>query len=276
VTRPGSWDVTGCAATWFDVDNDQGGWFDVDLIDCQLVPPPPPPPPPSPRPITRRRTRGGGGGGISRIDYCPPEWLLRWAEPQEEECETDSDYALIHITEGAVVRALSAGTIESFVDDRGRSSVVLTADDGTRYWYADIGSSLVKDGARVRANQPIARTKANAPAIPRITSPGAPKALPGHDEPPPPPAQVVFVETPVPPPPVVPLRRFRLVPLAPPPVLAAPPKEWAVSEPARTSMALRVALGVGAVAAFILALSMLGRRKTPSRPKRRQRRRPRR
>jgi hypothetical protein len=278
VARLDSFDITACPVTWFDVDLDQNGWWDRDLVDCRITPPPPPPPPPTPRPsrrsITRRGVRGGGGGGITRVArYCPPEWLLRITQPEECKPTEETDYALIHVTEGAVVRAMAAGVIESFVDEKGRSSVVLTTDDGTRYWYADIGAGTVANGERVEAGQPIARTKAGAPPIPTITATSS-RALPEHNAPPTKPAQVVFVETPLPPPP--PLRRFVLIPIHPP-----LPKEWAgVTPPARqpAPVIVRAVASIGAVAVAIYVLSRLAQppRRPPPKHRKRSRKQPRR
>jgi hypothetical protein len=42
MARLGSWDTIGYAPTWFDVDNDTGGWWDRDLIPNKTGPGPTP------------------------------------------------------------------------------------------------------------------------------------------------------------------------------------------------------------------------------------------
>jgi len=270
VARLGSWDVTAFTPTWFDIDLNQNGCWDHDLVPSPVLPPPPPPPPaPRPRPARRRSRVSTGGGGSG--SYRPPDWLLNLIQPSEVEKKPsekiEADYALIHITEGAVVRATAAGIVEAFVDSKGRSSVVLTTDDGTRYWYVDINANTVANGTRVLAGQPIARAKTDAPPIPEITSsPSRVHALPAPDALPSRPAQPVFVETPAPP-----SRRFvLLIPVAP------TPQEWTdVTPPVRPAAPIvRVIIGVGAVAALLAALSLWGRSRRP--PRRSRSRRPRR
>jgi len=243
------------------------GWFGSEPPPPAPTPPPPPLAARPPSQVLSRISGGGGGGGGHR----PPDWLLPYLAP-EVTVEEESDYALIHVTEGAVVRAVAAGVVASFVDGKGRSSVVLTTDDGTRYWYADISVSAVADGTRVAIGQPIARAKANAPAIPTITpSPSRAALLPhegGIQPPPSPPAQIIFVESPPPPPP---RRWVKLVPIRAS-LLSAPPSskdEWAtVRAPERhRNPAIAYVAGIGAFAALLYALSRL-----PVRPKRRKRR----
>lgn len=154
---------------------------------------------------------------------------------------------------GVPVKALADGTIETFIDEKGRTSIVLSNDDGTRYWYADVGMSMFTNGARVRAGQPIARTKPGAAPVPPslVLQGGARAALPSPRQPPPKPAQIVFVETPVPPPP---RKLFKLVPI---PALPAPPKEWTVSAPPAPlrSTAIAYVASIGTLIALLFALS---------------------
>jgi len=154
---------------------------------------------------------------------------------------------------------------------------VLTADDGTRYWYADIGVSTVADGTRVQIGQPIARTKAGAPSLPAITASPTRAALPRHAggvAPPPKPAQIVYVATPSPVAPTIaaapqPRMFVKLVPIAPPAKSLGP-------EPKRLrNTVIAYVVGIGAIAGLLYALSRLPSRLKPpkKRPKRRQRRR---
>jgi hypothetical protein len=78
VARLDSFDITACAHTWFDIDLEQNGWWDRDLVDCRVTPPPPPPPPPPPKPGPLpffRRPSGtsdsGGGGSGSWWSWVP-------------------------------------------------------------------------------------------------------------------------------------------------------------------------------------------------------------
>lgn len=138
--RPGVFDTDAVSWGWFDECGEDQGWFDRDLLVYPAVVPPPPPPPPRP-PVPRRQVgSGGGSGGAGGTDWCPPpdrcwpDWLPAYFLPNTEEHEEvaeEADYALVHITEGAVVRAMAAGIIESMIDGKGRQSIVLTADDGT-------------------------------------------------------------------------------------------------------------------------------------------------
>jgi hypothetical protein len=215
VARLGTFSLKAYPETWFNDLANVGGWLPQDVVPIVGVPVPPPPPP-KPKPvITRARPSGGGSGSVGpTIPYCPPDWLARFlvpydecddlCPPEDEATTLIADYALLHVEPpaGAVVKALAAGTVETVLDSKGRQSIVLTAADGTRYWYADVGESLVTDGARVRVGQPIGRTKSGAAPLPMVT-PAAPRAaLPAgaQTEPPPParPAQVVFVEPPLP------------------------------------------------------------------------------
>lgn len=239
------------------------GWF---------VPAPSPPTPlPAPtkkkpqRSIVKRRGGSGGGGGRIRIEWDPSKDYVYFPDPKEAEAE--ADFVLLHMHgQGAPVKALADGNVELFVDEKGRQSIVLSSDDGTRYWYADVGASAVADGARVRAGQPIARTKPGAaPVPPSIVLHGANEraALPAPGRPPPSPkpAQVVFVQPP--PPPHAPPRRFvKLVPIAPPPTtlgeIRAP--EY------RKSPVIAYVVGIGALVALLYALS-----RGPKKPKRRKR-----
>lgn len=283
--RPGVFDTDAVSWGWFDVCGEDQGWFDRDLLVYPAVVPPPPPPPP-PRPPRPRPSGGGGGGGGAATPYCPPDWLAYALLKLEDECddlcgdEGEVDFALIHVTEGAPVRALASGVVESFVDDRGRTSLSLTTDDGARHWYADLGKVEVADGTRVRARQVIARTRPNASPLPAMTEPlgvatlaappetaspastGAllpphdPKPIPDQEPPPSRPAQVVFVEAPPaappPTPPPPPLRVYRLLPIPTPP---APQTEPAQPDQPTAAPILRTVAKLGLIAALIAALA---------------------
>jgi Peptidase family M23 len=291
----GAWDSNGFGATWWDVDGNAAGWWDKDAIPFVAVapPPPPPPPPPRPQPIISVNGGGGGGGVTYGARYVPPPWLPQYIIPFEEcdeLCPDESvevaDFALMHVTppEGAVVKALADGTVETMIDAKGRRSVVLTGDDGTRYWYADVGATSVTNGARVRTGQAIARTKPDAQSIPEIT-PAArrPELDAGDGAPPPPPkkpkpAQVVFVEPPpeiairvleypLRPPPLPPKQWVMLIPIEPPP-LPPPPRKLHVLSPI-----LRAVAPVALVAALLYALSAFEPKPLPKPRSRRKRRR---
>lgn len=308
MSRLGTFSLKAFPPTWFNDLATPAGWLPQDVVPLIVViPPPPPPPPPPPRPRPRPSGGGGGGGGSGGGEiagpYCVPDWLLPYCppyyipEPEEPEPDEDADYALLHVTEGAVVRAMAAGVVESFVDDRGRTSVVLTANDGTRYWYADVGKALIQSGARVRHGEPIARTRVDAPSIPvpTITAPGESAELPPHAPDPaneevhalalPPaetapkptkPAQTVFVEAPsIGPPPAPPAppsapptpRAYRLLPIKPPPE----PPEAVYEQPNRTiSPIVRAVAKIGIVTAILAALAWIDRRRPrPPGPKKR-------
>ena len=311
--RPGLFDADAVTWGWFDDCGQDQGWFDSDLLVYPEVVPPPPPPPPVP--VRRRhRVSGGGGGGGSgggpreeSKPYCPPDWLRPWlpdllpfVEDEEELKEEEAHYAFLHVTSGAVIRAMADGVVSKFVDDKGRLSVVLKADDETRYWYADIGASLVADGECVKAGQLIARTKPDASSVPTITQ-GASKSLPEavldapvpDTAPPEPvplltahvgdavpllpserPTQVVFVEAPPllgdappppPPAPPAPRRLYKLVPISPPPDETPRP----TTAPSVTGPILRVAARVGVIATLLYLLSLLDRPPTPPKKPRR-------
>ena len=163
---------------------------------------------PDPPSLSRRRGSGGASGGFTpSARYVPPPWLPQYIIPFEEHEESVesvevADFALMHATssEGAVVKALASGRVETMLDAKGRSSILLTGYYGTRYWYADLGGTTVTDGDWVRAGQVIARTKSGAPSMPEITpSARRPELTTGMREPTQEPkkpklAQVVFVE----------------------------------------------------------------------------------
>ena len=220
---------------------------------------------------------GGGSGVVPSSPYCPPEWLKPWLllyEVQIEETvvEVETDFALLHVTPGAPVRALAAGVVETFVDQRGRASLTLLSDDGTKYWYAEIGTRVVTDGVRVKIGEVLAYTKSGAPTAPTIV----PLLQAPADEPveaplleaalPVKPTQIVFVEAPMPAPPP-PRLLVRLVPIG----VAAPPEP---EPPTPGSILVRAAISigvVGAIAVLLYALSTIQPAPTP--PKRRKRKR---
>ena len=298
--RPGLFDADAVPWGWFDDCGQDQGWFDRDLLVYPLaIPPPPPPPPPPPVPRRPRPNRVTGGGNAVFVNpIVLPDWIRRFyvlPEIEEEQREEEADYALVHITEGVVVRAMAAGVVESMLDSKGRRSIVLTAADGTRYWYADIDKAVVKDGAHVQQGQPIARAKPNAPSIPTVTTgeskraalppaagadaesellgeptdgpPPPPATPPAQPAKKPPPAQVVFVEAPpAPPPPGT--RLVQLVRVAPPPP-PPPKKTWLPSWAMTGAVA-------GVVAAVLYALSLLKSRRPPALPRPRKKKRKRR
>jgi hypothetical protein len=279
----GAWDSNGFGATWWDVDGNAAGWWDKDAIPFVAVAPPPPPPPPSPRPqpIISVSGGGGGGGGVTYgARYVPPPWLPQYIIPVEEcdeLCPDESvevaDFALMHVTppEGAIVKALADGMVETMLDAKGRRSVVLTGNDDTRYWYADVGVTMVANGARVRTGQAIARTKPDAQSVPEITPAARRPELPAAvvaatpESKPKPPAQVVFVEPPPEPPEI---KRYAvLIPINEPP----PPPTRAVRTP--TSMIVRTVMTAGLVAALLYALGTFDSKPPPKPRSRRKRRR---
>lgn len=297
MSRLGTFSLKAYPTTWFNDLATPAGWLPQDVVPLLgVVPPPPPPPPPPPRPPRPRPSGGGGGGGGISGPYCPPDWLLPYCpqyilpdecEDEDDECEDEADFALIHVTEGAAVRALATGIVESFIDDRGRTSLSLTTDDGTRHWYADLGKVEVKDGTRVRTGQVIARTRPGAPPLPAMAEPttgevfapalSAPGTalLPPHDaEPPEPPpskpAQVVFVEAPpeaappmAPPPPrpiPPPLRAYRLLPIPSPESAPTPPP---APQSITSSPIVRAVARLGFVAAILAALAWFDSRRLP-------------
>jgi hypothetical protein len=194
---------------------------------------------------------------------------------------------------------MADGVVAKFIDEKGRLSVVLTANDETRYWYVDVGASLVTDGECVKAGQAIARTKPNASDVPTITqgAPALPPPAPGSLETTPgalgapetqllsghvvetpsssAPTQVVFVESPPGPesPPaqtapapaqLLPRKMYLLVPAPTPPPPPPPP-------PSMTKRVIHAAAKIGAVAALLYLLSLIDRRTPPPRspPKKR-------
>ena len=263
------------------------GWIDRDFGSPFSIPPPPPPPP---RPRSTISVRGGGGGGgasggfTPSARYVPPPWLPQYIIPFEEHEESVesvevADFALMHATssEGAVVKALASGRVETMLDAKGRSSILLTGDDGTRYWYADLGGTTVTDGDRVRAGQVIARTKSGAPSMPEITpSARRPELTTGMREPTQEPkkpklAQVVFVEplskAPEPPP-----KRYAvLIPIGEPPPLSPSALRAPIRAPA--SAIARTVMTAGLVAVLLYALVTFDPKPPPKSRTRRKRRR---
>ena len=293
----GDFDTDGFATTWWDVSGNVAGWWDKDAIPfpgTAPVPPVPPSPPRPPRPPPV--SRGGGNAVFIPSDlYVPPAWLPQWVIPFEE-CKDEAtnltltyitpprplpeevaDFALMYTTppQGAVVKALADGVVKTTIDAKGRTSIILIGDDGTRYLYADVGMTTVADGARVRAGQGIARTKPGAPSIPEITTTRRPElsaagAVPQEPKKPKP-AQVVFIDPPPeveePPPLPQPRRWVRLEPINPP-----PPAPWYASPIVRTVAT------AGLFATLIYVLVSLDpkpprkpRTPTPRRQKRRKR-----
>ena len=298
MARLDSWDVCAFQPTWFDVNFSPAGtgWWDRDLVPPPVVPPPPPKPKPKPLPPTRGSGGGGGGSGVGGLaPYNPPEWLKPWllqfySETEVEAEEVETDFALLHVTPGTPIRALAVGVIESFVDIKGRTSVALVADDGTKYWYAEIGTRIVADGVRVKVGEVIAHTESGTLAAPAITPkellpptttvaempllPAAPPPEPSAPKP----VQIVFVQAPEPAPPPLPplpplppqppLTRYILVPVRPPEAPHPPEKTPSVWE----SPVLRVA----AVAGFFVILLAIASAQPPPPPRRKRRRRRRR
>lgn len=231
------------------------GWFAPEPV----VPPTPPPvsaPSPPRTIVTTRRSGGGGGGGggsRARIEY----WMAQIARRTDPEIESDSDYALMNITEGATVRALASGLVTRFHDARGRLALKLEADDGTNYYYADLRSYIGAADRRVKSGEAIAKSAREA--VPEITRGDRTKALParsGEVSTPPRLRAVapVFVEPPVE---SSPRMWVKLVP-----VLSSPhtpkPLEWAgvLAPPERRRIpVIAYVAGIGALAALIYALS---------------------
>jgi hypothetical protein len=114
------------------------------------------------------------GGNAVFLDVINPAWTGFTIVREEE--DDFADFALIHAPEvveerGAAIKALADGVAETFIDSKGRRAIVLNGNDGTRYWYADIGEALIENGAQVRAGELIGRTKQGAPSLPAISSP---------------------------------------------------------------------------------------------------------
>jgi hypothetical protein len=88
VARLDSWDVTAYAPTWFDIDIDQAGWWDRDLVPNPVVPPPPPPPSPprirlQPAPQSFSSSGGiSGGGAILDFWDIDDEFKKPWPGPE--------------------------------------------------------------------------------------------------------------------------------------------------------------------------------------------------
>ncbi len=175
----------------------------------RTVVPPPPTPPPGP-PAAGGGISGGGGEAFygPREPYWPKEERTEFFQKAKleievtkkisedvveetveakaeiveavvekgevsEEAATEADYAIMLVpgAPGAKVRAVADGTISHFIDSRGRLALMLEADDGTKYYYADVQSHQ----QRVRAGEVIAEIKSEAP---RALPPGSPRALP--------------------------------------------------------------------------------------------------
>lgn len=212
MARLGTFSLKAYPLTWFNDLAVSSGWLPQDVVPLEApVPPPPPPPPPRPpKPRPRPPSVGGGGGGWSPVAPYWPPWPERAREPDEcdDLCppdpepareQADADVALLHAVDpevGAAVRALAAGVVERVVDSKGRESIALTSDDGTRYWYADVAGLSVPDGVRVEAGQVIAHTRPGSPPLPELTPARPVPAAIGELPAVPPPAQVVFVEPP--------------------------------------------------------------------------------
>ena len=193
MARLGSWDLTGYAPTWFDVDNDVNGWWDRDLVPGPSSPPPPPPPPPTPpQPAPRQTTpRSGGYGSSYRFEYNESwrERRKKREEPREEPYEQEwfreevtepdpiekapandvepippqddeVDYAILPIGANGLVRAMASGVVHYFVDSKAGPSAYVRADDGVRYFYAGVKPRLngPEDGDRVEAGDSIGRS----------------------------------------------------------------------------------------------------------------------
>lgn len=165
------------------------------------------------RPPVTNVSVGGGGTGTVLWDWARDLTFKSDSEEQEE--ETIADLAFMHL-DGAAIKAVADGTVETFVDGKGRQSIVIIADDGNRYWYPHIGESTVEDGESVRAGDRIGRTARNAPRAPmRLARTGRPELPPASRSRP---VQPVFVEPRAKAPP---RRIVRLVPIRSP-TLGAP------------------------------------------------------
>ena len=102
------------------------------------VTPPPPPPPPTP---PRRKGGGGGSGGGGRLLSFRRRPVLDIRE---------ADYAVLPLG----VTAVADGELEYFQDDKAGTAARLTTEDGTRYYYGNLGiptgpSRQVKQGETI-------------------------------------------------------------------------------------------------------------------------------
>lgn len=139
----------------------------------RLVPlPPPPPPPPPPAPIAAAIVTN-----VSASSYFDP-WCA-WRDKQEQRLRERQieqqarelvDYAILPLEGEAPVTALSDGQIEYFVDAKAGLSARLTAPDGTRFFYGNLGRQV---GQR--------RTVTRGETVAYVQQ-GAPSVLPGADE----------------------------------------------------------------------------------------------
>jgi Peptidase family M23 len=248
--------------------------FDVpEWVPPKPVPPRPPRPLPQ-RPIAPKET-GGNAVFITGVQLTQlPKWMLALYDEPKEEKEVVADLAIMHVTaQGAAVKAIAAGTVETHVDAKGRESVVLNAEDGTRYWYADVGTTDVKDGAQVKVGDVVAHTKSNARPLPDMIAPReGPRLMlkTSHEKPeelpPTKPAQIVFVEPPREEMYPATKKYVRLVPLA-----EAPPLEVLPSSTTASNV-LRALVPIGVVAAILWAVSLFEQRPKPKKPKKKRKR----
>lgn len=223
-------------------------------------------PSPSPSPLlapTESRSivthRSGGGGGSGSASLIPPKVYAHFPDP-EESIESDSDYALMVIAGNATVRALASGRVTHFRDARGRSALKLEADNGTNYYYADLSGYVGVTDRRVEVGEAIAKS-AREP-VPEITRTPRTKILSATTSGMAEPSRLrtiapVFVEPPAEPITVAlpPRMWVKLIPLPAPPIALS--DEWAtVRAPDRPrSVTVAYVAGVGALVAFLCALS---------------------
>jgi hypothetical protein len=199
VARLGSWDPEAVSTEWFDISATSAGWVDRDVVPFPSAPPPPPVPPTPPTPIPF------GGGGFTYSWYREPDPCVVVPVPPfpEEEpidkpeesavvCpieDPQADYAVMPVGEEATVKALEAGMVEHASTLQGEKIILLKADSGTAYLYANIGE-YVGNPRHVAAGETIGVTR--GPGQVPVPEPETARALLGVG----PEVPVAFTEVP--------------------------------------------------------------------------------
>ena len=172
MARVGSWDITGYATTWSDINADISGWIDRDYIPFEVTPTPPPPPPkPPPKFVS---------GGAPPFSYPEPEPCVVVPVPLPEDtpqpdtvipyreedtaivcptAEPQADYAVFPLGDDAPVKALESGVLEASVSRTGEPVLLLLGESGTRYLYTNVGRFDAAGGRRVERGETIGRTR---------------------------------------------------------------------------------------------------------------------
>jgi hypothetical protein len=208
MARIGAFDVATYSACLFDITCDPSGWLDRDFI---FQPTPTPPTPPTPSVITGLPPKYGGGARwwpenwevklppletVFPVPAAPPAPITPPPSEALAVPEPEADYAAFAVGDEALIRAFEAGELEFKASKTGELVILLRADSGKVYLFANVGRYVgaprhVKPGDIIGVTLPQEETSSKpwtqtdvrsvlgaGASIPVIVSEAAPEALP--------------------------------------------------------------------------------------------------